>query len=79
MQARIAKFEMYQSTTKKFRNNIGSVTQISYDDHNSDEFDESGESREKIIAAEKRERKELIMKQFALRRSVSKEDKVSLL
>jgi len=47
--------------------------------HNSDEFDESGESREKIIAVEKRERKELIMKQFALRRSASKEDKVSLL
>lgn len=47
--------------------------------YNSDGFDESGESREKIIAAEKRERKELIMKQFAFRRSVSKEDKVSLL
>lgn len=47
--------------------------------HNSDEFDEPEESREKIIAAEKRERRELIMEQFALRRNASKEDKVSLL
>lgn len=43
----------------------------------STEFDESGESREKIIAAEKREAKELIMQQFAIRRDVSKEDKVN--
>ncbi|XP_011260917.1 ATP-dependent DNA helicase Q5 [Camponotus floridanus] len=76
VQARIAEFEMYQSTTKKFRNNIGSVTQINYNDNENDEFDESGESREKIIAVEKQERKELIMKQFALRRSASKEDKI---
>jgi len=41
--------------------------------------DESGESREKIMAAEKRKRRELIMEQFALRRGESKEDEVSLL
>lgn len=42
----------------------------------SNEFEES---REKIMAAEKRERKELIIEQFALRRGASKEDEVSLL
>jgi len=42
--------------------------------------DESGESREKIMAIEKRKRKEFIMEQFALRRGPeSKEDEVSLL
>lgn len=46
--------------------------------HNSDGFDEPEESRDRIIAAEKRERRELIMEQFALRRNASKEDKVSL-
>ncbi|KAM0733685.1 ATP-dependent DNA helicase Q5 [Formica fusca] len=76
VRARIAQFEMYQSTTKKFRSNVGSVTQIKYGDHEIDEFDEPEESREKIIAAEKRERRELIMEQFALRRSASKEDKI---
>ncbi|KAL6433294.1 hypothetical protein ACFW04_006468 [Cataglyphis niger] len=76
VQARIAQFEMYQSTAKKFRSNVGSATQINYDDHEIDEFDEPKESREKIIAAEKRERRELIMEQFALRRSASKEDKI---
>lgn len=42
-------------------------------------FIEPEESREKIIAAEKLKAKELIIQQFALRRDVSKEDKVSLL
>jgi len=46
--------------------------------NNRNAFNEPQESREKIIAAEKRERKELIMEQFALRRSTSKEDEVSL-
>ncbi|KMQ97053.1 atp-dependent dna helicase q5 [Lasius niger] len=41
-----------------------------------DGFDEPEESRERIIAAEKRERRELIMEQFALRRNASKEDKL---
>lgn len=45
--------------------------------NNRDAFNESQEPREKIIAAEKRERKELIMEQFALRRGTSKEDEVS--
>jgi len=46
--------------------------------NNRNVFSEPQESREKIIAAEKRERKELIMEQFALRRGTSKEDEVSL-
>lgn len=46
--------------------------------NNRNAFNESQESREKIIATEKRERRELIMEQFALRRGTSKEDQVSL-
>lgn len=33
VRARIAQFEMYQSTAKKFRSNVGSATQINYGDH----------------------------------------------
>lgn len=48
-----------------------------YSDGYDESYDGSDDSREKIIAAEKRERKELIMEQFALRRGGSKEDEVS--
>lgn len=74
VRARISQFEM--CTAKKCRSNIGSVMQMNYDDGEIDGFDEPEESREKIIAIEKRERKELIMKQFALRRNLSKEEKM---
>ncbi|XP_071631090.1 uncharacterized protein [Temnothorax longispinosus] len=77
VQARIAQFEMCQTRSKKPRNNMGSVMQMGYsDDDEMDAFNESEESREKIIAAEKRERRELIMEQFALRRGKSKENEV---
>ncbi|XP_071565625.1 ATP-dependent DNA helicase Q5 isoform X2 [Temnothorax nylanderi] len=77
VQARIAQFEMCQTRSKKPRNNMGSVMQMGYsDDDEMDAFNESEESREKIIVAEKRERRELIMEQFALRRGKSKENEV---
>ncbi|XP_018054998.1 PREDICTED: ATP-dependent DNA helicase Q5-like [Atta colombica] len=76
VQARIAQFEMCQTRSNKSRSNVGSVIQIGYSDDEMDTFNESQESRESIIAAEKRERKELIMEQFALRRGITKEDEV---
>ncbi|KAG5320969.1 RECQ5 helicase, partial [Pseudoatta argentina] len=76
VQARIAQFEMCQTRSNKFRSNVGSVIQMGYSDDEMDTFNEPQESRESIIAAEKRERKELIMEQFVLRRGTAKEDEV---
>ncbi|XP_028049246.1 ATP-dependent DNA helicase Q5 isoform X2 [Monomorium pharaonis] len=76
VQTRITQFEMCQTRSNKSRSNMGSVVQMSYSDDEMDMFSEPQESREKIIAAEKRERKELIMEQFALRRGTSREDEV---
>ncbi|XP_011877627.1 PREDICTED: ATP-dependent DNA helicase Q5-like [Vollenhovia emeryi] len=75
VQARIAQFEMCQTRSRKSRSNMGSVMQMGCNDE-MDMFNESQESREKIVADEKRERRELIMEQFALRRGTSTEDKV---
>ncbi|XP_011167090.3 ATP-dependent DNA helicase Q5 isoform X2 [Solenopsis invicta] len=77
VQARITQFEMCQTRSNKSRSKIGSVIQMDYSDDEMDAFNESQESREKLLVAEKRERKELIMEQFALRRGTSnKEDDV---
>ncbi|KYN23424.1 PREDICTED: ATP-dependent DNA helicase Q5-like [Trachymyrmex cornetzi] len=76
VQARIAQFEMCQTRSNKSRSNIGSVIQMGYSDDEMDTFNEPQESRDSIIAAEKRERKELIMEQFALRRGTAKEDEM---
>ncbi|KYN07822.1 ATP-dependent DNA helicase Q5 [Cyphomyrmex costatus] len=76
VQARIAQFEMCQTRSNKFRSNVGSIIQMDYNDDEMDTFNESQESRESIMAVEKRERKELIVEQFALRRGTAKEDEV---
>ncbi|XP_032672790.1 ATP-dependent DNA helicase Q5-like [Odontomachus brunneus] len=74
VQARISQFEMCQSRSRKSRGNLGSIMRTDKDDEDDASFEK--ESREKIIAAEKQEAKELIMQQFALRRGVSKEDEI---
>nr|XP_012221785.1 PREDICTED: ATP-dependent DNA helicase Q5-like [Linepithema humile] len=77
VQARINQFEMCQTKCQKPQRNLGTVMRTNYDDDDeTNGFNESEESREKIIATEKRERKELIMEQFALRRGASKEDEL---
>ncbi|KAL0131548.1 hypothetical protein PUN28_002829 [Cardiocondyla obscurior] len=77
VQEKIAQFEMCQTrSTKKSRYNMGSVIQMDCSDDEMDAFHESQESREKLMAEDRREQKELIMEQFALRRGTSKEDKV---
>lgn len=76
VRARIAQFEMCQTRSKKSRSNMGSVMRMDCTDDEMDAFNEPQESREKIIAAEKRETRELIMEQFALRRGTPKEDEI---
>ncbi|EFN87705.1 ATP-dependent DNA helicase Q5 [Harpegnathos saltator] len=77
VQARISQFEMCQTRSRKPRGNLGGVMRANHDDDDCNNmFVESEEPREKIIAAEKREAKELIMQQFALRRGTSQEDEM---
>ncbi|XP_014479668.1 PREDICTED: ATP-dependent DNA helicase Q5-like [Dinoponera quadriceps] len=77
VQARISQFEMCQTISRKPRGNLGGVIRRVCDDGDEGNvFIEPEESREKLVAAAKRENRELIMQQFALRRGTSKEDEI---
>ncbi|CAK9816235.1 ATP-dependent DNA helicase Q5 [Anthophora quadrimaculata] len=77
VQARVSQFEMCQTRTRisKSSNNLDG---IALSKHDEDENEGGGQqvSRDKLLAESKREAKELIEKQFAIRRSNSKYEEI---
>ncbi|KOX71920.1 ATP-dependent DNA helicase Q5 [Melipona quadrifasciata] len=74
VQSRISQFETFQTrlqSQSKFTGNLDSIALAKYDVCEN-EYEEKSDSREKLLAESKREAKELIQKQFAIRRNNNK-------
>ncbi|XP_043507171.1 ATP-dependent DNA helicase Q5-like isoform X2 [Frieseomelitta varia] len=74
VQSRISQFETFQTRSQsqsKFTGNSDSIALSKYDGCEN-ECEEKSDSREKLLAESKREAKELIEKQFAIRRNNNK-------
>lgn len=79
VQTRISQFEMSQTRSRisKSNNNLDSFALPKYDnEYCENEYDEKIISREKLLSESKREAKELIEKQFAIRRNNSKNNEL---
>lgn len=74
VKARISQFEMCRSQPRKPSTAVGDFALPKYDNVN--EYEENYTSREKVIAEAKRENKEFIERQFALRRNNSRNDEI---
>ncbi|XP_076278903.1 ATP-dependent DNA helicase Q5 [Lasioglossum baleicum] len=75
VQARVSQFEMAQTRRKSnCRSNLDGIALAKYDVE--DEGKETGISREQLLAESKRESKELINKQFAIRRNNNKDKEI---
>ena len=75
VQAMISQFEMSQTRLQKSNSNLDGIALSKYDNLE-DEYKEESGTRERLIAESKREAKELIEKQFAIRRTNSKLDEI---
>ncbi|KAK9299216.1 hypothetical protein QLX08_007721 [Tetragonisca angustula] len=74
VQSRISQFETFQTRSQsqsKFTGNLDSIALSKYDVCEN-EYEEKSDSRERLLAESKREAKELIEKQFAIRRNNNK-------
>lgn len=79
VQTRISQFEMSQTRSRisKSNNNLDGFALPKYDnEYCENEYDEKTVSREKLLSESKREAKELIEKQFAIRRNNSKNNEL---
>ncbi|KAI4486285.1 hypothetical protein M0802_012390 [Mischocyttarus mexicanus] len=77
--ARISQFKMYRprsggTYSRKSSSNMDGFALSKYD--NMSEYEEEGHSKERLVTNDKRETKELIEKQFALRRNSNRNEKV---
>ncbi|KZC10318.1 ATP-dependent DNA helicase Q5 [Dufourea novaeangliae] len=75
VQARISQFEMSHTKRNNRSSNLDSIALPKYDDLG-DECSGQPISREQLLAESKRESKELIEKQFAIRRNINKNDEI---
>ncbi|XP_031841611.2 ATP-dependent DNA helicase Q5 [Nomia melanderi] len=75
VQARLSQFEMCQTRSNKSRSNLAGIALPKYDDIEN-EGNEREISRNKLLAESKRESKELIEKQFSIRRINNKNDEI---
>ncbi|XP_003399935.2 ATP-dependent DNA helicase Q5 isoform X1 [Bombus terrestris] len=78
VQARISKFEMCQTRSQSQPKSSSNLDGIALPKYDADENEYGGrlDSREKLLAESKRETKELIEKQFAIRRNNNKSDEL---